>query len=58
MNYADACASAAKELAKIAWINRSRIIGLPANPDTARRYSDNLNLDEHPKSSIILDKPC
>jgi phage FluMu gp28-like protein len=39
-------AEALLKTAEISWPNGSRIVGLPANPDTARGYSANLALDE------------
>ena len=43
------CRDSAQSLVKsaeIRWNNRSRLLALPANPDTARGYSANLILDE------------
>lgn len=37
---------ASMKSAEIRWANRSRLLALPANPDTARGYSANLILDE------------
>lgn len=39
-------AEALLKSAEITWPNGSRIIAIPANPDTARGYSANLTLDE------------
>jgi phage FluMu gp28-like protein len=39
-------AEAVLKLAEMTWPNGSRLIALPANPDTARGYSANLTLDE------------
>lgn len=39
-------ANALLKAAEITWPNGSRLIAIPANPDTARGYSANLTLDE------------
>ncbi|NBV25382.1 MAG: hypothetical protein EBS05_26145 [Proteobacteria bacterium] len=39
-------AEAVLKTAELTWPNGSRLIALPANPDTARGYSANLTLDE------------